>query len=100
MRAIRPGIRENEIQAVMESEYRRLGADSPGYSSIIGSGPNSTVLHYPAGTREARSGEVVLMDVSAYYEGYTADITRTVPVDPDGNLRTQDAGLIFSFERL
>ena len=82
MRAIRPGIRENEIQAVMEAEYRKLGADSPGYSSIVGSGPNSTILHYPAGAREARSGEVVLMDVSAYYEGYTADITRTVPVDP------------------
>ena len=82
MRAIRPGIRENEIQAVMEAEYRKLGADSRGYSSIVGSGPNSTVLHYPAGTREAVSGEVVLMDVSAYYDGYTADITRTVPVDP------------------
>jgi Xaa-Pro aminopeptidase len=81
MRAIRPGIRENEIQAVMEAEYRRLGADAPGYSSIVGSGPNSTVLHYPAGTREARSGEVVLMDVAAYFDGYSADITRTVPVD-------------------
>lgn len=81
MRAIRPGIRENEIQAVIEATYRRLGADIPGYSSIIGSGPNSTVLHYPAGTREARSGEVVLLDVAAYYQGYSADITRTVPVD-------------------
>lgn len=82
MRAIRPGIRENEIQAIMEAEYRKLGADVPGYSSIVGSGPNSTVLHYPAGTRVARSGEVVLMDVAAYYQGYSADITRTVPVDP------------------
>ncbi len=81
MRAIRPGVRENEIQAVMEAEYRTLGADSPGYASIIGSGPNSTILHYPAGTREAKSGEVVLMDASAYYDGYTADITRTIPVD-------------------
>jgi Xaa-Pro aminopeptidase len=81
MRAIRPGIRENEIQAVMESTYRALGADAPGYSSIVGAGPNSTVLHYPAGTREAQSGEVVLMDVAAYYQGYSADITRTVPVD-------------------
>jgi Xaa-Pro aminopeptidase len=81
MRTIRPGIRENEIQAVMESTYRSLGADSPGYSSIVGSGPNATVLHYPAGTREVQSGEVVLMDVAAYYEGYSADITRTVPVD-------------------
>jgi len=81
MRAIRPGVRENEIQSVMEAEYRRLGADRPGYSSIVGSGPNSTVLHYPAGTRAARSGEVVLMDVAAYVDGYSADITRTVPVD-------------------
>lgn len=81
MRAIRPGIRESEIQAVMEAEYRKLGADAPGYSSIVGSGPNSTVLHYPAGTRAAKSGEVVLMDVAAYYQGYSADITRTVPVD-------------------
>ena len=81
MRAIRPGIRENEIQAVMEAEYRKLGSDRPGYSSIIGSGPNATVLHYPAGTRAAQSGEVVLMDVASYFDGYSADITRTVPVD-------------------
>jgi Xaa-Pro aminopeptidase len=81
MRAIRPGIRENEIQAIMEAEFRRLGADAPSYSSIVGSGPNATVLHYPAGTRAARPGEVVLMDVAAYYDGYSADITRTVPVD-------------------
>jgi Xaa-Pro aminopeptidase len=82
MRAIANGVSENEIQTVIESSYRSRGADSPGYSSIIGSGPNSTVLHYPAGTRVARSGEVVLMDVGAYYDGYSADITRTVPVDP------------------
>lgn len=81
MRAIRPGMGEHEVQAIMESEYRRLGADMPGYSSIVGAGPNSTVLHYPAGKRTLQAGEVVLMDVAAYYEGYSADITRTVPVD-------------------
>ena len=81
MRAIRPGVTENEIQAVIEYEFRSRGADRPGYSSIVGSGPYSTVLHYPAGTRTFGSGEVVLMDVGAYYQGYSADITRTVPVD-------------------
>jgi Xaa-Pro aminopeptidase len=81
MRTIKPGVRENEIQAVMEAEYRKLGSDRPGYSSIVGSGPNSTVLHYPAGTRAAKAGEVVLMDVAAYFDGYSADITRTVPVN-------------------
>ncbi len=81
MRVIRPGMRESEIQAVMEAAYRKLGADGPGYSSIVGSGGNSTILHWPASSREAKSGEVVLMDVAAYFDGYSADITRTVPVD-------------------
>lgn len=81
MRVIRPGMKESEIQAIMEAEYRKLGADGPGYSSIVGAGGNSTILHWPASFREAKSGEVVLMDVAAYYDGYSADITRTVPVD-------------------
>ncbi len=81
MRVIRPGMRESEIQAVMEAAYRTLGADGPGYSSIVGTGGNSTILHWPASHREAKSGEVVLMDVAAYFDGYSADITRTVPVD-------------------
>jgi Xaa-Pro aminopeptidase len=81
MRVIRPGMKEAEIQAVMEATYRKLGADGPGYTSIVGTGGNSTILHWPASFREAKAGEVVLMDVAAYYDGYSADITRTVPVD-------------------
>lgn len=81
MRTIRPGMKESEIQAVMEATYRKLGADGPGYTSIVGAGGNSTVLHWPASFREAKAGEVVLMDVAAYYDGYSADVTRTLPVD-------------------
>lgn len=80
MRAIRPGMRESELQAIVESTFRRLGADRPAYASIVGSGPNSTVLHYDAGARVMRPGEVVVMDVAAEYQGYAADITRTLPV--------------------
>jgi len=81
MRTIRPGMKESEIQAIMEATYRKLGADGPGYTSIVGAGGNSTVLHWPASFREAKAGEVVLMDVAAYYDGYSADLTRTLPVD-------------------
>lgn len=81
MRSIRPGMKESEIQALMEAAYRRLGADGPGYTSIVGAGGNSTILHWPASFREARAGEVVLMDVAAYFDGYSADVTRTLPVD-------------------
>jgi Xaa-Pro aminopeptidase len=81
MRTLRPGMKESEIQALMEATYRKLGADGPGYTSIVGAGGNSTILHWPASFREAKAGEVVLMDVAAYYDGYAADITRTLPVD-------------------
>ncbi len=80
MEMIAPGRAENEVQATIEFTFRRLGGDRPAYGSIVGSGPNSTVLHYPAGRRVLQAGEVLLMDVATGYEGYAADITRTVPV--------------------
>jgi Xaa-Pro aminopeptidase len=80
MEMIAPGRSENEVQATIEYTFRRLGGDRPAYTSIVGSGPNSTVLHYPAGRRVLQAGEVLLMDVATGYEGYAADITRTVPV--------------------
>ncbi len=81
LQMIGPGLREAEIQASVEYTFRRLGGDRPAYSSIVGSGPYSTVLHYDAGPRVLQAGEVVLMDVASSYEGYAADITRTVPVN-------------------
>jgi Xaa-Pro aminopeptidase len=81
MAMIAPGKTENEVQATVEYTFRRLGGDRPGYSSIVGSGPNSTTLHYDAGLRTLRNGEVLLMDVATDYQGYSADVTRTVPVN-------------------
>lgn len=80
MRAITPGMHEYEMQAVVEYTFRRLGAERPSYGSIVGAGPNGTQLHYMKDTREARDGEVVVIDAAAQYEGYAADITRTIPV--------------------
>ncbi|MBI2408835.1 MAG: aminopeptidase P N-terminal domain-containing protein [Gemmatimonadetes bacterium] len=80
MRAIEPGMNEFEIQAIAEYTFRRNGGDGPSYGSIVGSGSNSTVLHYNRDDRFMRADEVVTMDMAAYYGGYSADITRTVPV--------------------
>lgn len=80
MRSIEPGMNEFEIQGLIEYTFRRHGADRPGFASIVGSGPNSTTLHYRAADRFMQPGETVVMDVGASYRGYTADITRTVPV--------------------
>jgi Xaa-Pro aminopeptidase len=80
MRSVQPEMNEFEIQALVEYFFRRHGAERPAYSSIVGSGPNSTTLHYRAADRFMSAGEVVLMDVGASYRGYAADVTRTVPV--------------------
>jgi Xaa-Pro aminopeptidase len=80
MRAMAPGMNEFEIQSLIEYTFRRNGADRPSFATIVGSGPNSTTLHYNADDRFMNAGEVVVMDVGASYRGYAADVTRTVPV--------------------
>ncbi|HJU90821.1 MAG TPA: Xaa-Pro aminopeptidase [Gemmatimonadaceae bacterium] len=80
MAAMTAGIPERAIQAVIERTFLEGGAEGPGFGSIVGSGPNSTTLHYVKNTRTMRAGDVVVMDIGASYEGYSADITRTVPV--------------------
>src|SRR5262249_36804813 len=74
-RTIGPGIMEYEVEAALEFEFRRHGAERPGYPSIVGSGPFSTVLHYDKSTRRMEMGDVVVVDVGAEYSGYSADIT-------------------------
>ena len=80
MRLIEPGMNEFEVQALIEYTFRRYGSDRPGFATIVGSGPNSTTLHYNADDRFMNAGEMVVMDVGAAYGGYSADVTRTVPV--------------------
>lgn len=75
-----PGRKEYELQAAVEEEMTRQGAGYTSFPSIIGSGENSVILHYDENRRAMRAGEVVVMDVGAEFEGYAADITRTIPV--------------------
>lgn len=80
MRMAQPGVGEFEMQAAAEYTWRREGADGPGYGSIVGSGANSTTLHYVGNGRISEAGDVVVMDMAASFDGYTADVTRTIPV--------------------
>lgn len=75
-----PGMYEYELQAEIEYEMIRQGAEYQGFPSIIGSGKNSHILHYSKNLRQMQPGELVVMDVGAEYNGYSADITRTIPV--------------------
>lgn len=81
MKQARPGMKEYEIEALVEYIFRRNGAAAPAYSSIVGSGANATILHYINNDAELKDGELLLIDAGAEYEGYASDITRTFPVN-------------------
>jgi Xaa-Pro aminopeptidase len=82
MRAMQPGMSEMEVQGMHEFIYKKYKAEYEGYPSIVGSGHNGCVLHYIDNYKpEIKDGELILMDLGAEYHGYTADVTRTIPVN-------------------
>jgi Xaa-Pro aminopeptidase len=103
MRSVEPGMREHQLQAVVEYVFTRQGCEFTAYNSIVGSGPNSCILHYEANRRKMAAGEIICMDVGGEYHGYAADVTRSFPVGGkfspaqravyDVVLAAQDAGI-------
>lgn len=83
--ALKPGVSERELQVELESAFFRAGADRTGYSSIVGIGSNSGVLHFAPGDRRAQPGDVVLVDAGAEVARYTADVTRTYRLPGGGD---------------
>jgi Xaa-Pro aminopeptidase len=81
MKAVEPGMFEYQAQAVLEYIFRSSGGQGPGFPSIVGSGLNSTILHYDANERQMQDGDLLLMDVGAEYGHYKSDVTRTIPVN-------------------
>ena len=81
MKAARAGMKEYELEALIEQVFRRNGANGPSYTSIIGAGSNATVLHYINNDGELHDGELLLIDAGAEYKGYASDITRTFPIN-------------------
>ncbi|MCX8009620.1 MAG: aminopeptidase P N-terminal domain-containing protein, partial [Ignavibacteria bacterium] len=75
----KPGIYEYELQAEIEYEMTRGGADYTAFPSIIGSGENSLILHYSKNKRQVKEKDVVVIDVGSEFNGYACDITRTIP---------------------
>jgi Xaa-Pro aminopeptidase len=80
MRAAAPGMYEYELQDIIESVFFVQGAERTSFASIIGSGPNSVIIHYFENTRKIEPGDLVVMDVGAEYLEYAGDVTRTIPI--------------------
>ena len=81
MRETAPGVHEFELEGIIEGTFRRQGGQGPGYSTIVGGGDNATILHYNVNRDVLRDGALVCVDAGCEYGWYTADVTRTWPVN-------------------
>ena len=82
MKAMKPGMSELEVQGIHEYVFKKYQAEDVGYPSIVGSGHNGCILHYEENYKpNIESKDLILMDLGAEYRGYTADITRTIPIN-------------------
>jgi len=79
MRAMKPGMTERQIEALVQYEFQTRGCERPAYAPIVGAGFNSTVLHYSDDSATIHAGDVVVIDAGGEYSMYATDITRTLP---------------------
>jgi Xaa-Pro aminopeptidase len=90
LKAVKPTVNEREISALMQYEWGRRGCERPAYAPIVGSGINSTVLHYSDDSATMKSGDAVVIDAAGEYSMYAADITRTLPVSGHFSARQRE----------
>lgn len=79
MRAVKPGVTERAVAGKMTAVWLEQGCERPSYAPIVGSGINSTTLHYAENARTMETGDIVVVDAACEFSMYAADITRTVP---------------------
>jgi Xaa-Pro aminopeptidase len=79
MRAARDGVKEYEVEALIDYTFRKNGGH-PGYGTIVGGGVNATILHYVDNDQPLGKGELLLVDAGCEVDGFTADVTRTYPI--------------------
>lgn len=91
LKAAEPGMTEYQLKAINEYHWNMEGSEYAGYPSIVGGGENSCVLHYETDRKKLVPGDMVVMDMGAEYHGYTADVTRTFPVD--GKFSTEERAI-------
>ncbi len=83
--AMRPGITEREVAWQLEKAMRERGAEAPAFDTIVASGPNGAMPHHTPGDKVLEQGEPVVVDMGARYQGYCADLSRTVVVGGHGD---------------
>lgn len=81
MKALKPGMKEYQSEAIVEYIFKKNGAEHAGFPSILGGGENSCILHYTSNRKPLTGKDLLVSDIGAEYHGYTADVTRTLPTN-------------------
>lgn len=90
LKAVKPGMKEYEVEAEITAEFIRNGAGGHAYYPIVASGVNACVLHYISNDAECKNGDLLLLDFGAEYGNYAADLSRTIPVNGKFSKRQKD----------
>jgi len=91
MRECKPGMREYEVEALLEHEFKHSGSTGAAYTNIVAGGRNACILHYVENSELLHDGELLLIDAGAEWEYYASDVTRTFPVN--GRFSTEQRAL-------
>ncbi|MED7925468.1 aminopeptidase P family protein [Nonomuraea sp. LP-02] len=94
-----PGMTERELARLLENRMTELGADKPAFDSIVAAGENGAIPHHAPTERELRAGDLVTMDFGARYQGYHADMTRTVSLGPPAGWQRELYDLVAAAQR-
>jgi Xaa-Pro aminopeptidase len=89
-RAVKPGVTERAIAGKMTAAWMEHGCERPAYAPIVGSGINSTTLHYSENSRTIEDGDIVVVDAACEFSMYASDITRTVPANGRFTVRQRE----------
>jgi len=90
MKAVKPGETERTIAGIMTAAWYRAGCERPSYAPIVGTGIDSTILHYSENARTIEDGDIVVVDAACEYSMYASDITRTVPANGHFTVRQRE----------
>lgn len=79
--SIKPGVKEFQLDGILEESFKKRGAQYMAFSPIVGAGEETTILHYEKRNQALTAGQLLLLDVGAEWDHYASDITRTLPID-------------------
>ena len=80
MKAAEPGMNEKDLELILDYTFKKLGSTGYSFGIQAASGPNSTSVHYGANNRTTEPGDMMVFDIGAEYQYYTADISRSFPI--------------------